>query len=84
MLRQSRVRLNDVPIRQRSRVWFVQHVAFSLMLHLRPKVPAVNYKVTQRRVGVTGDLVRAARDRRLKKTRRAAITVRKHLQLMAS
>jgi hypothetical protein len=25
----------------------VQHVAFSLMLHLRPKVPAINYKVSK-------------------------------------
>lgn len=39
--------LNDVPIRKDICVWFVQHVAFSLMLHLRPKVPAVNYKVSR-------------------------------------
>ena len=39
--------MHDVPIRKDISVWFVQHVAFSLMLHLRPKVPAVNYKVTR-------------------------------------
>lgn len=38
--------LNELPIRKDICVWFVQHVAFSLMLHLRPKVPAVNYKVS--------------------------------------
>jgi AcrR family transcriptional regulator len=39
--------MHDVPIRKDISVWFVQHVAFSLMLHLRPKVPAVNYKVSR-------------------------------------
>jgi AcrR family transcriptional regulator len=36
--------LNDVPVRRDLRVWFVQHIAFSLMLNLHPKVPAVDYK----------------------------------------
>jgi len=39
--------LHVVPIRKDICVWFVQHVAFSLMLHLRPKVPAVDYKVSR-------------------------------------
>jgi AcrR family transcriptional regulator len=28
-------------------VWFVHHIAFSLMLHLHPKVPAIDYKVSK-------------------------------------
>lgn len=39
--------MNDVPIRRNLCVWFVQHVAFSLMLHLQPKVAAVDYKVSK-------------------------------------
>lgn len=39
--------MHDVPIRRDLCVWFVQHTAFSLMLHLQPKVPAVNYKVSR-------------------------------------
>ena len=39
--------MHDVPIRRDLCVWFVQHTAFSLMLHLQPKVPAVNYKVSK-------------------------------------
>jgi|SRR5262245_6839579 len=39
--------MHEVPMRQDICVWFVQHVAFSLMLHLRPKVPAINYKVSR-------------------------------------
>jgi len=39
--------MHDVPIRRELCVWFVQHTAFSLMLHLQPKVPAVNYKVSK-------------------------------------
>ena len=35
--------LRDLPIRGDLRVWFVQHVAFSLMLNLHPKVPAIDY-----------------------------------------
>lgn len=37
----------DVPLRRDLCVWFVQHVAFSLMLHLQPKTPAVNYRVSK-------------------------------------
>jgi AcrR family transcriptional regulator len=36
--------LKDVPVRRDLRVWFVQHIAFSLMLNLHPKVPAVDYR----------------------------------------
>jgi AcrR family transcriptional regulator len=39
--------LHEVPIRRDLCVWLVQHVAFSLMLHLQPKVPAINYKVSK-------------------------------------
>jgi AcrR family transcriptional regulator len=35
--------LRDIPIRNDLRVWFVQHIAFSLMLNLHPKVPAIDY-----------------------------------------
>jgi len=38
---------NDVPLRRDLCVWFVQHTAFSLMLHLQPKEPAINYKVAR-------------------------------------
>jgi AcrR family transcriptional regulator len=38
--------MHDTPIRRDLCVWFVQHVAFSLMLHLRPAIPAVDYKVS--------------------------------------
>jgi hypothetical protein len=37
--------MHEVPLRRDLCVWFVQHTAFSLMLHLQPKVPAVNYKI---------------------------------------
>jgi hypothetical protein len=37
--------MHDVPIRRDLCVWLVQHVAFSLMLHLQPKTPAIDYKV---------------------------------------
>lgn len=39
--------LRSSPLRPNLRVWFVQHVAFALMLHLHPKVPAVDYKVSK-------------------------------------
>src|SRR5918999_1399779 len=37
--------MHDVPIRRELCVWLVQHVAFSLMLYLQPKTPAIDYKV---------------------------------------
>lgn len=39
--------MHDAPIRRDLCVWLVQHVAFSLMLHLRPATPAIDYKVTR-------------------------------------
>lgn len=39
--------IHDVPVRRDLCVWLVQHVAFSLMLHLQPKIPAINYKVSR-------------------------------------
>jgi AcrR family transcriptional regulator len=36
--------LRKTPLRGDLCAWFVHHVAFSLMLHLHPKVPAINYK----------------------------------------
>ena len=39
--------MHDVPIRRTLCVWLVQHVAFSLMLHLQPKIPAIDYKVSR-------------------------------------
>ncbi len=62
--------MRDVPIRRDLCVWLVQHVAFSLMLHLQPKIPAVNYRVSREElvsqatwfgllgIGVTEDAVR--------------------------
>jgi AcrR family transcriptional regulator len=38
--------LREVPVRGDLRVWFVHHVGFSLMLHLRPPIPAVDYKTS--------------------------------------
>lgn len=35
--------LREAPIRRDLRVWFVQHIAFSLMLNLHPKLPAIDY-----------------------------------------
>src|SRR4030095_12397363 len=39
--------LHSVPLRRDLCVWFVQHVAFSLMLHLRPASPAINYQISR-------------------------------------
>jgi AcrR family transcriptional regulator len=39
--------MHQLPMRRNLRVWLVQHVAFSLMLHLQPKVPAIDYKVSK-------------------------------------
>jgi hypothetical protein len=39
--------MHDVPIRRDLCVWLVQHVAFSLRLHLQPKTPAIDYKVSR-------------------------------------
>jgi len=39
--------LRDIPIRRDLRVWFVHHIAFSLMLYLHPKVPAIDYRASR-------------------------------------
>jgi len=38
--------LREVPVRGDLRVWFVHHIAFSLMLHRHPRIPAVDYQVS--------------------------------------
>jgi len=38
--------LREVPVRGDLRVWFVHHIAFSLMLHRHPKIPAIDYKAS--------------------------------------
>jgi AcrR family transcriptional regulator len=38
--------IRETPLRRDLRVWFVHHIAFSLMLHLHPKVPAIDYNVS--------------------------------------
>jgi AcrR family transcriptional regulator len=35
--------LKATPVRRDLRAWFVHHLAFALMLHLHPKIPAVDY-----------------------------------------
>lgn len=35
------------PLRGELGFWFIHHVAFSLMLHLRPAVPAIDYRVSR-------------------------------------
>ena len=37
--------LREFPMSHDLRAWFVHHIAFALMLHLYPKVPAIDYKV---------------------------------------
>ena len=39
--------LREVPVRGDLRVWFVHHIGFSLMLHLHPRIPAVDYKASK-------------------------------------
>jgi AcrR family transcriptional regulator len=39
--------LRETPVRCDLRMWFVHHLAFALMLHLHPKVPAINYKASK-------------------------------------
>jgi AcrR family transcriptional regulator len=39
--------LHESPVRRDLRAWLVHHIAFALMLHLHPKVPAVDYKLSQ-------------------------------------
>jgi AcrR family transcriptional regulator len=39
--------MHGLPIRRDLCVWLVQHVAFSLMLHLQPQTPAIDYKISR-------------------------------------
>lgn len=39
--------LREFPMSHELRGWFVHHIAFALMLHLYPKVPAIDYKVPE-------------------------------------
>lgn len=38
--------LRETRVRPDLSVWFVHHLAFSLMLHLHPKAPAIDYRVS--------------------------------------
>ncbi len=37
--------LREPPVRRHLRAWFAHHLAFALMLHLHPKVPAIDYGI---------------------------------------
>jgi AcrR family transcriptional regulator len=39
--------LKATPVRRDLRAWFVHHLAFALMLHLQPKVPAIDYGISR-------------------------------------
>ena len=39
--------LQESSVRRDLRAWLVHHIAFALMLHLHPKVPAVDYKLSR-------------------------------------
>jgi AcrR family transcriptional regulator len=39
--------LHEIPLRGDLRAWLVHHIAFALMLHLHPELPAVDYKVSK-------------------------------------
>jgi AcrR family transcriptional regulator len=39
--------LKTTPLRGDLRAWFVHHLAFALMLHLQPKIPAVDYGISR-------------------------------------
>jgi AcrR family transcriptional regulator len=38
--------LHENPVRPDLSVWFVHHIGFALMLHLRPKPPAIDYRAS--------------------------------------
>jgi AcrR family transcriptional regulator len=40
--------LRQVPVRRNLRVWFAHHVAFSVMLHLLPRMPAIDYRASNK------------------------------------
>jgi AcrR family transcriptional regulator len=37
--------IKAIPVRGDLRAWFVHHLAFALMVHLQPKVPAIDYGI---------------------------------------
>jgi AcrR family transcriptional regulator len=39
--------LKAIPVRRDLSAWFVHHLAFALMLHLQPKVPAIDYGISR-------------------------------------
>ena len=39
--------LREIPVRRDLRGWFAHHIGLSLMLHLHPKVPAIDYKASK-------------------------------------
>jgi AcrR family transcriptional regulator len=39
--------LRENSVRPHLRAWFAHHIAFALMLHLHPKIPAIDYKVSR-------------------------------------
>lgn len=39
--------LKATPVRRDLCAWFVHHLAFALMLHLQPKIPAVDYGISR-------------------------------------
>lgn len=39
--------LKATPVRRDLHAWFVHHLAFALMLHLHPKIPAVDYGISR-------------------------------------
>lgn len=39
--------LRDIPVRRDLRGWFIHHLGASIMLHLHPATPAVDYKITK-------------------------------------
>jgi AcrR family transcriptional regulator len=39
--------LRQVPVRRDLRMWFVHHMAFSLMLHLHPENPAIDHQTSR-------------------------------------
>ncbi len=42
--------LQESPVRYHLRAWLVHHIAFALMLHLHPKPPVVDYKVSKEKL----------------------------------
>jgi AcrR family transcriptional regulator len=39
--------LRENPVHRHLRGWFAHHIAFALMLHFHPKLPAVNYRISK-------------------------------------